>query len=87
MADMLATVEDSEHRALYERRLAYANEQSQRERVADLFDKAQERVPDRDLEAGTLPRALVHTRNYFTHWSTRSKHVRRSSSCSTRSRT
>lgn len=63
------------HRALYARALGDANRQTNAERLSELFARAREVNFVVDVKENTLPAQLVATRNYLTHWSSRSSNV------------
>jgi len=73
--EMLGAIDDEHARAVYAARLDYANEQSAKERLDELFDRASTVLAELDKSAGSLPRQLVATRNRYVHWGEPSEHV------------
>jgi hypothetical protein len=72
---MLSAVDTDEQREVYRDRLRYANSQTQRQRTEALVVRAAEAVPELQLLEPTLSRSLAHTRNYLTHWETKTQYV------------
>jgi hypothetical protein len=60
---------DSEHREIYSRRLRYANQQVQRERIEALIGRALPVLPGASSDMNALAQRLVRTRNFWTHLS------------------
>lgn len=72
---MMEAVENTLHRALYKMRLAHAHEMTQRERLESFLERAGEIVPALGKERERLAKAVIATRNYFTHLAERTTHV------------
>jgi hypothetical protein len=72
---MLATLDDARQRDHYRARLGYANEQSQRQRLGELIDRAAEVIPELRPHATNLRNELVDTRNQYTHFGEPSPNV------------
>jgi len=68
VARMLWTLEDRTQRDHYGTRLRYANEQSLRQRLRQLIERAAEVIPELRAQAATLRNELVDTRNQYTHF-------------------
>jgi len=64
---MLETVEDAERRELYSRRLRYANELTQHDRLIAVVRRAGEVIEPLKNKAGRLAQVVLATRNYFVH--------------------
>lgn len=58
----------------YEKRLGHADEQTQAQRLRELFDKAESAVPELK-KWRKLVHGLVQTRNFLTHWGDKSDDV------------
>ena len=67
VADMLDAIGNAEDRDHYRMRLQHANEQTQRERIAWLIDRAATILPTVAGLEPTLAAGLVKTRNALTH--------------------
>lgn len=72
---MLERLGDHPHKKRYKRALDDANRQLNVERITELFARAREIDFGVDLQEKTLPRQLVATRNYLTHWNDKRKKV------------
>jgi len=60
--------------ANYRKRLVYANEQTQRQRLKELFGNVEAVLPKAEGWS-KLVNGLVQTRNFLTHWGDKSDHV------------
>jgi hypothetical protein len=65
---LIRTIEDSPRRDHYLLRLRHANEQSQKQRVKALFERAEEVLPEVESWRRKQLQALIDTRNFLTHW-------------------
>ena len=65
---LIRTIEDSPRRDHYLQRLRHANEQSQKQRVKALFERAEKVLPDAESWRRKQLQALIDTRNFLTHW-------------------
>ena len=75
---MLGALADQHEKAreLFEKRLAHANSQDQYDRVLDLAQQAKDLLGEHwDFDPETQCRAMVDTRNWMTHWGSRTKRV------------
>jgi hypothetical protein len=72
--DMLNAVSES-YRDHYGTRLKYANEQSQRQRLGEIIQRAKEVIPELPKEPAVLKNELIDTRNHYTHFGEPGKHI------------
>jgi hypothetical protein len=68
VAAMLEAVEDDEQSQHYRRRLDFANQQSQRQRVRALFERAETVLGEAESWRRKQLQDLISTRNFLTHW-------------------
>lgn len=74
VAAMLDAVGDAQ-KDHYRRRLAYANQQSQRQRVRALFERAEPALWEVKSWRKNQLQDLISTRNFLTHWGDRDEKV------------
>jgi hypothetical protein len=65
---MIRALGDPEQKEHYQGRLGYANQQSQKKRLRELFDRAEWVLPEIESWRKQQLQALVDTRNFFVHW-------------------
>jgi hypothetical protein len=65
---LIHAIEDKARRDHYLVRLRYANEQSQKQRVRALFERAEKVLPEVESWRRKQLQALIDTRNFLTHW-------------------
>jgi HEPN superfamily Apea-like protein/ApeA-like protein len=65
---LIRTIDDGARRNHYLVRLRYANEQSQKQRVKALFERAEKVLPEVESWRRKQLQALIDTRNFLTHW-------------------
>jgi ApeA N-terminal domain 1 len=69
---MLNGLKEPKQEEHYRTKLRHANQQSQKQRLRDLFDRAEWILPEIESWRRKQLQALVNTRNYFVHWGERS---------------
>jgi hypothetical protein len=67
VAQMLAAIDDAHARSFHSRRLRYANQLPQKDRVVAVLRRAGEVVEALGVKSGRLADAVNTTRNYFVH--------------------
>lgn len=72
---MLASLKDPKQEEHYWTKLRHANQQSQKQRLRELFDRAEWILPEIESWRREQLQAIVNTRNYFVHWGERSDDV------------
>lgn len=72
---MIGALGSSEQKEHYRGRLRYTNQQSQKQRLRMLFDRAEWILPEAESWRRKQLQALVDTRNFFVHWGERSDEV------------
>ncbi|MBS1675811.1 MAG: hypothetical protein JST08_00350 [Actinobacteria bacterium] len=65
---LIRAIDDRQRRDHYLLRLRHANEQSQKQRVKALFERAEEVLPQAESWRRKQLQALIDTRNFLTHW-------------------
>jgi hypothetical protein len=75
LAAMIDTLAEGRQRQHYRDRLRHANQQSQKRRVRDLFERAEQVLPEVEGWRRTQLQPLINTRNFLTHWGERSDDV------------
>jgi HEPN superfamily Apea-like protein len=72
---MLEGLEHKRQEEHYRGKLHHANQQSQKQRLRQLFERAESVLPEVESWKRKQLQALVNTRNYFVHWGERSGDV------------
>lgn len=72
---MLEGLEQQKQEEHYRAKLRYANQQSQKQRLRELFERAESVLSEIESWKRKQLQALVNTRNYFVHWGERSGDV------------
>lgn len=65
---LIGKIDDKVRRNHYLVRLRYANEQSQKQRVKALFERAETVLPEAESWRRRQLQPLIDTRNFLTHW-------------------